>query len=147
MIDFLQDGPGWSVLALTGARAATGVFFATSGLHKLFWAERRAMLRETLAADLGKPAAHLWFVVAGLEFAAGITLALGVFTAASAAVLMGIMLVALCCECSARIREYAPIDKLDWLCDLLYLPETLLAILLGVFAAIGGGAWAVDALY
>lgn len=147
MIEFLQNGPGGMLadFAWTGARIGTGVFFATSGMHKAFWPSRRASLKATLRDD-GVPVG-LWPVVAAVEFIGGIALAMGLFTATSAALLLGIIVVALCCECVERVRAYEPLDAADWLCDLLYLPETLLGIMLALFASAGGGAYALDALF
>ena len=125
-------------------QTSVGVFFALSGYHKLFNAERRATLRETLAEDLpklGLPAWCLGFMLWWLpcwELGAGVLAAgafvlhlvgAGIVAKAAMVPLLTIMLVALYCEGAQRVREYEPIDGADAVDDWLYLPETLLGLM------------------
>jgi uncharacterized membrane protein YphA (DoxX/SURF4 family) len=44
-----------------------------------------------------------------------------------------------------RIRAWQPVDRADWLGDLLYLPESLYCIGLTVVMLAGPGPWSLDA--
>ena len=44
MMDLLFAGIGWTDVAMTLNRIAVGSFFMHSGYHKLFYAERHAVL-------------------------------------------------------------------------------------------------------
>lgn len=133
-------------LGLMAIRGATGVFFAISGYHKLFNADRHAKLKRTLASDNVPFLSFMEWWVPGWEFAAGVTLALGLFSATSAAILTIICIVACCCEAKEKVAKYAPIDFADVVDDYLYLPEVLYILMLGVTMLAGPGKYALDAL-
>lgn len=133
-------------LGLTIPRVAVGVFFAISGYHKLFNPARHQRLVNTLTGDK-VPA--VWFNqwwVPGWEFVAGITIALGLFTAFSAATLGIICLVACACEAAGKVAKFGPIDKADVLDDYLYLPEVLYLVMLSSIIMTGPGAYSLDAV-
>jgi hypothetical protein len=45
-----------------------------------------------------------------------------------------------------RIRAWQPVNRADWLGDLLYLPEALYCIGLAVVMLAGAGPWSLDAM-
>lgn len=120
-----------------------GTFFVTSGYHKLFNQQRRASLKRTLHNDLpkvglGKYEGFMMWWLPGWEFTSGLValftplwvfLGLPGITQLAMLPMLAILGAALACELKERIAYYQPIDKADWLCDLLYLPETLLGIM------------------
>jgi len=131
--------------ALTLNRVALGLFFMISGYHKLFTASRHATLKGTLQ-ESGVPALPVmqWFVP-GVEFSAGCALILGMLSALAAFGMFVICLTAIALDAIKRIQAWRPIDRADWLGDLLYLPETLYCIGLAIVMLAGPGPWSVDA--
>jgi putative oxidoreductase len=141
----LNTGMSPDLCALT-LRAVVGVFFGISGYHKLFNAERHARLKRTLEEDKVPCPSFMQWWVPFWELASGVGLALGMLTVINAAILLIVCLVACACESAGKIRKYAPIDKADWLDDLLYLPEVLYCAMLVCVLAAGPGAYSIDAL-
>lgn len=128
-------------------RLVVGVFFTLSGWHKLFVPARHQSLVNTLAADhVPLIRINQWFVPA-VEFGAGMALTIGLFAPFAALLLIGICTVACAVDGVPRITSrFAPIDKADWLDDLLYLPEVLYLVMLVVVVLAGPGQYSVDAL-
>jgi uncharacterized membrane protein YphA (DoxX/SURF4 family) len=142
----IYHGLGLTDIALLLNRVVIGVFFAISGFHKLFYAERHASLVSTMQAD-GVPLLRVnqWFVPS-VEFLCGLSLIVG-FASIFAALLLGaICLVATCVDGIKRIPGWKPLDKADWLDDLLYLPEALYGVMLAFVIMAGPGALALDRL-
>lgn len=132
-------------VALTLNRVALGIFFAISGFNKLFNAPRHATLRQTLQDD-GVPAVQVMqWVVPAVEFSGGCALILGLLSALSAFGLLVICLTALSLDAIKRIAEWQPINRGDWIADLLYLPEMLYCIGLAIVLLAGPGRWSLDA--
>ena len=133
-----QHGLELDNLVLSINQAALGAFFAISGYHKLFNAKRHASISSTMVEDkIPFPKFMEWFVPSW-EFAGGLALIAGLFAPFFAGVLAIICFVATCSDGIKRIKDYEPIDKADWLDDLLYLPEVLyIAMLLVVIVAPG----------
>jgi uncharacterized membrane protein YphA (DoxX/SURF4 family) len=129
-----------NISSLILLQSVAGAFFAISGYHKLANKERHAALVSTLESDhVPLVRMNQWFVPA-VEMSAGIALTMAYGPAAivaplAAALLLAICVVATCVDGFKRIAEYQPIDKADWLDDLLYLPEVLLAVILVVIVA------------
>lgn len=125
-------------------RIAVGAFFAISGYHKMFNAARHATLVRTLESG------HIPFVgfnqwwVPFVELFGGAAVIVGYMTPLAAFGLLVICVVATCSDGVHRIAEWAPLDKADWLDDLLYLPETLLAVILLVILVAGAGCYSID---
>ena len=131
--------------ALTLNRVALGLFFMISGYHKLFTASRHATLKGTLQ-EAGVPALPVMqWLVPGVEFSAGVALILGMLSALAAFGLFVICLTAISLDAIKRIQGWQPIDRADWLGDLLYLPETLYCLGLAIVMLAGPGPWSVDA--
>ena len=143
---FLAMGADAPNAALTLNRVALGAFFTISGYHKLFTASRHATLTMTLQ-EAGVPALRfMQWLVPIVEFAAGWALMIGLLSVLAAFGLFVVCLTALALDAIKRIRGWMPIDRADWLGDLLYLPEALYCIGLSVVMLAGPGAWSLDAL-
>lgn len=127
LIQSLQFGFDGSIgeVALTMNRIALGTFFAISGYHKLFNSQRHASVVATLkACNIPFIGFCQWFVPS-VEFLGGLSLISGILSPLAAFGLIAICLVATITDGLSRIPGYQPIDKADWLDDLLYLPEVL----------------------
>jgi putative oxidoreductase len=141
IIDLIQNGLAIPDVGLAANRVALGAFFAISGYHKLFNAKRHETVRETLER-CGVPfvAFNCWFVPA-VEFAGGIALLSGVLAPLAAAGLFVICLVATLTDGLDRVPAMRPIDKADYLDDVLYLPEVLYLLGLLIVITSGPGGW------
>ena len=142
---FVTQGAQAPNAALTLNRVALGVFFAISGYHKLFNASRHATLTGTLKDDgvHGVPIMQ-WLLPSG-EFSGGCALIMGFLSVLAALGLFVICAGAIALDAVKRIRAWQPIDRADWLGDLLYVPETLYCIGLSVVILAGPGPWTLDA--
>lgn len=145
MIDALLHGLSVHDTGITINRVAVGVFFTISGYHKLFNAERHAGLVETLTRDrIPCIRFNSWFVPS-VELIAGAALAIGFLSVISALLLGAVCLVATCADGFRRIVEdFRPIDKADFLDDVLYLPEVLYGLMLIAVICSGPGVFSVD---
>ena len=132
-------------VALTLNRVALGVFFAISGYHKLFNASRHATLTKTLQEDGVHALPIMQWLVPSVEFGGGWALILGLLSALAAFGLFVICLGAVAFDAAKRVRAWQPVDRADWLGDLLYLPEALYCIGLAVVMVGGPGPWSLDA--
>ena len=131
--------------ALTVNRVALGVFFAISGYHKLFNASRHATLTSTLRDDGVHDLPIMQWLLPSAEFSGGWALIVGLLSVFAAFGLFVICVGALGLDAVKRIRSWQPIDRADWLGDLLYVPEALYCIGLTVVMLAGPGPWSVDA--
>jgi putative oxidoreductase len=123
-----------------------GPFFLLSGYHKLFNAERRAALVLTLrSVGLRHINVLQWFLPAA-EFSGGLAVAMGLLSVPAALGLLIISIGATLTDGIKRIADWRPIDKSDWLDDVLYLPEVLYALLLLSVILAGPGPFSLDAL-
>lgn len=147
LIQLAANGLGWHDAGLTLIRASVGTFFAISGYHKLFNAERHAKLTNTLKNDNVPFLPFMQWWVPGWEFVAGVSLTVGLLSAFSAVVLTIICIVACCCESKARVAAYHPIDLADTLDDWFYLPEVLYLVMLAVTIFSGPGKYSLDHVF
>jgi putative oxidoreductase len=131
--------------ALTLNRVALGVFFAISGYLKLFNATRHATLARTLQDAGVRAVSVMQWVVPGIEFSAGCALIIGLLSALAAFGLFVICLFAFRLDAIKRIDRWQPINRADWIGDVLYLPEALYCIGLTVVMLAGPGPWSLDA--
>ena len=131
--------------ALTVNRVALGVFFAISGYHKLFNTSRHATLTRTLQDDGVHAVPIMRWLLPSAEFSGGWALIIGLLSALAAFGLFVICAGACALDAVKRIRAWQPIDRADWLGDLLYLPEALYCIGLSVVMLAGPGPWSLDA--
>lgn len=127
-------------------RLSVGLFFAISGAHKLFNAARHRSLVATLVAShIPLLNFNQWFVPC-VELSAGLGVMTGTLTPLAALGLSAICLVALATNAKKLIAAMQPLDKSDAFDDLLYLPESLLLLLLLPLLTYGGGAFSIDHL-
>ena len=131
--------------ALTLNRVALGAFFAISGYHKLFNASRHAALTRTLQEDGVHAVPVMRWLLPGAEFSGGWALIVGLLSVFAAFGLFAICFGALAFDAVKRIRAWQPLDRADWLGDLLYVPEALYSIGLTVLILAGPGPWSLDA--
>jgi uncharacterized membrane protein YphA (DoxX/SURF4 family) len=132
--------------ALTLNRVALGIFFAISGYHKLFNPSRHATLTQTLQDDGVHAVPIMQWLVPGIEFGGGWALIIGLLSALAAFGLFVICLGAVAFDAIKKVRAWQPIDRADWLGDLLYIPESLYCIGLAVVMLGGPGPWGLDAI-
>lgn len=132
--------------ALTLNRVALGTFFAISGYHKLFNASRHATLTRTLQEDGVHDVPVMRWLLPTAEFSGGWALILGFLSVIAALGLFVISAGALAFDAVKRIRAWQPLDRADWLGDLLYVPEVLYCIGLTVVVLAGPGRWSLDAM-
>jgi putative oxidoreductase len=124
------------------ARISLGIFFAISGGMKLFVASRSHQMYETVAGA-GLPFPHFTtYFVSSVEFIGGCLLLVGLLSSVCSAVLIIDMAVAITTVRLAAIPS--GISFLDWLDDLLYLPETMYIIILIWLICSGPGRFSVD---
>jgi putative oxidoreductase len=132
--------------ALTLNRVALGVFFGISGYLKLFNATRHATLARTLQ-EAGVPAVPIMqWLVPGVEFSAGCALIAGLLSVLAAFGLFIICLFAFRLDAIKRIEGWQPINRADWIGDMLYLPEALYCIGLSAVMLAGPGPWSLDVI-
>jgi putative oxidoreductase len=143
---FIIQGAQAPNVALTLNRVALGVFFAIGGYHKLFNASRHAALTGTLRADGVRAVPIMQWLLPGAEFGGGCALIIGLLSVLAAFGLFVICFGAIALDAAKRIRAWQPIDRADWLDDLLYLPEALYCVGLIVVMLAGPGPWSADAV-
>jgi uncharacterized membrane protein YphA (DoxX/SURF4 family) len=142
---FILQGAQAPNAALTLNRVAIGVFFVISGYHKLFNASRHATLTSTLQDDGVHDVPIMQWLLPSAEFSGGCALIVGLLSVLAAFGLFVICIGALALDAVKRIRAWQPIDRADWLGDLLYIPEALYCIGLSVVMLAGPGPWSLDA--
>jgi putative oxidoreductase len=142
---FITQGAQAPNAALTLNRVALGVFFAISGYHKLFNPSRHATLTRTLQDDSVHAMPIMQWLLPSVEFGGGSALIIGLLTVLAAFGLFVVCAGAIALDAVKRIREWQPVDRADWLGDLLYLPESLYCIGLTVVMLAGPGPWSLDA--
>jgi putative oxidoreductase len=140
-------GPASGSVALLLNRIVLGLFFAISGFHKLFNKGRHEQLVATLrSSHIPLIGFNQWWVPA-VEFLGGLALVSGVLAPLAALALAVECLIAVSTDGWKRIPAYRPIDKADWLDDLLYLPEVLAVAALLVVVGLGPGALTAPDLF
>ena len=143
---FITQGAHAPNAALELNRVALGVFFAISGYHKLFNASRHGTLIRTLQDDGVHAVPIMQWLLPSIEFSGGWALIIGLLSVLAAFGLFVICAGALVLDAFKRIRAWQPIDRADWLGDLLYVPEALYCIGLTVVMLAGPGPWSLDAI-
>ena len=132
----------WEPFGILLARVSLGVFFAISGGNKLFVPSRTRQMYETLAGA-GIPSPHfMTYFVSSVEFISGCLLVIGMLTSLCCAALIIQMIVAIVTVQIATIP--AGLSFLNWLDDLLYLPEAMYIIILIWLICSGPGTISVD---
>jgi uncharacterized membrane protein YphA (DoxX/SURF4 family) len=144
-LSFITQGAHVPNVALTLNRVALGAFFAIGGYHKLFNASRHTALTTTLQDDGVHDVPIMQWLLPSAEFSGGCALIIGFLSVLAAFGLFVICVGALALDAVKRISAWRPIDRADWLGDLLYLPESLYCIGLTVVMLAGPGPWSLDA--
>jgi uncharacterized membrane protein YphA (DoxX/SURF4 family) len=145
LVFLLTHGLGFGDAMLLTIRVVVGGFFVVSGLHKLLRPQRRQALRETFAAD-GVTFGPMMYIVPVSEFLGGLGVAFGALTIVAAAGLAALCLGACVLDGVKRIPAMQPLDPMDRIGDLLYLPEVLYIVGLLTVISFGPGVYSLDAL-
>jgi putative oxidoreductase len=137
--------PGSSDLeqyAILLVRVSLGLFFAISGANKLFVAGGMKAIYETLVkAKVPFPHQTAYFV-SGVEFVCGSLLTVGFLSSpASVTLLIDMIVATLTSALSTMPKGLSP---LNWLDDLLYLPEVLYVLFFIWLICSGPGKFSVD---
>jgi putative oxidoreductase len=146
MIRYLTDGADLTAVALFINRIALGAFFTISGFHKLFNHQRHEIfLRELVSDRVPRVGFNQWFVPS-IEFFGGLALLTGILAPLAALGLLVICLVAVLTSGKRRVISSMPIDRADYLDDVLYLPEVLYLVMLVVVVLAGPGPLRLDSI-
>jgi putative oxidoreductase len=138
----LLGNRSWEQFAILLARVSLGLFFAISGGNKLFVASRTHQMYETLAGA-GIPFPHfMTYFISTLDFIGGCLLVIGLLSSLWCAALIIEMVVAITTVQLATIPT--GLSFLNWLDELLYLPETMYIIILIWLICSGPGRVSVD---
>ena len=148
-----MDWKGLVQFALTGSsdleqyaillvRVSIGLFFAISGANKLFVAGGTKPVYETLVkANVPFPLQTAYFV-SGVEFVCGSLLVVGFLSSPASATLLIDMTVATLTNALSTMPK--GLSPLNWLDDLLYLPEVLYMLFFIWLICSGPGKFSVD---
>jgi putative oxidoreductase len=128
--------------AILLVRVSLGLFFAISGANKLFAAGGIKPVYETLVqAKIPFPHQMAYFV-SGVEFVCGSLLTVGFLTFVAAMALLIDMTVATLTSAISTIPR--GLSPLNWLDDLLYLPEVLYVLFFIWLVCAGPGKFSFD---
>ncbi len=128
--------------AILLVRVSIGLFFAISGANKLFVAGGTKPVYDTLVkAKVPFPRQTAYFV-AGVEFVAGFLLTVGLLSSPACAALMIDMIVATLTSALSTLPK--GLSPLNWLDDVLYLPEVLYVLFFIWLIFSGPGKFSVD---
>src|SRR6202142_1188104 len=138
----LQGSSDWEQYAILLVRVSIGLFFAISGANKLFVAGGTKPVFDTLVkAKVPFPRQTAYFV-AGVEFICGSLLALGFLSSPSCVALLIDMVVAVLTNTLSTVPK--GLSSLNWLDDVLYLPEVLYVLIFIWLICSGPGKFSVD---
>jgi putative oxidoreductase len=128
--------------AILLVRVSIGLFFAISGANKLFVAGGIKPVYETLVkANVPFPHQTAYFV-SGVEFVCGSLLAVGFLSSAACVALSIDMIVAILTNTLSTLPK--GLSRLNWLDDVLYLPEVLYVLFFIWLICSGPGKFSVD---
>jgi putative oxidoreductase len=123
-------------------RVSIGLFFAISGANKLFVAGGTKPVYDTLvAAKVPFPRETAYFV-SSVEFVCGSLLTVGFLSSPACAALLIDMIVAILTNTLATVPK--GLSRLNWLDDVLYLPEVLYVLFFVWLICSGPGKFSVD---
>ena len=128
--------------AILLVRVSLGLFFAISGANKLFVAGGAKPVYETLV-KAGIPFPHFTaYFVSGVEFVCGSLLTVGFLSSPACVALLIDMIVATLTNSLSTVPK--GLSPLNWLDDLLYLPEVLYVLFFIWLLCSGPGKFSVD---
>ena len=138
----LQGSSDLEQYAILLVRISIGLFFAISGANKLFSAGGTKPVYDTLVkAKVPFPRQTAYFV-ATVEFVCGSMVAVGFLSSPACAALMIDMIVAILTNTLATVPK--GLSRLNWLDDVLYLPEVLYVLFFIWLICSGPGIFSVD---
>jgi len=143
LVEFaLLGSSGLEQYAIVLVRVSIGLFFAISGANKLFVAGGTKPVYDTLV--MAKvPFPHLMaYFVSGVEFVCGSLLAVGFLSSPASATLLIDMIVAILTNTLATVPK--GLSRLNWLDDVLYLPEVLYVLFFVWLICSGPGKFSAD---
>jgi len=143
LIEFTLLGNGnLEQYAILLVRVSIGLFFAISGGNKLFSAGGTKEVYDTLVkAKVPFPRQTAYFV-AGVEFVCGSLLAVGLLSSPACVALLIDMVVAVLTNTLATVPK--GLSSLNWLDDVLYLPEVLYVLFFIWLICSGPGKFSID---
>jgi putative oxidoreductase len=128
--------------AILLVRGSIGLFFAISGANKLFSVGGIKPVYDTLVkAKVPFPRQTAYFV-AGVEFVCGSLVAVGFLSSPACVALMIDMIVAILTNTLSTVPK--GLSSLNWLDDVLYLPEVLYVLFFIWLICSGPGKFSVD---
>src|SRR6202021_2621005 len=128
--------------AILLVRLSVGLFSASAGGNKFFSANGTKPVYDTLvAAKVPFPRQTAYFV-ATVEFVCGSMVAVGFLSSPACAALMIDMIVAILTNTLATVPK--GLSSLNWLDDVLYLPEVLYVLFFIWLICSGPGTFSVD---
>ena len=128
-------------------RIIVGLFYSISGIHKTCVPARHKALVGTLQADGIPLARYTAWLVCLTEAIAGTCLILGLALRPAGLALLAISMTALFVDGLRRaVPAMKPLDRADFLDDVLYLPETWLIVCLVFILFAGPGFMSLDYL-
>jgi putative oxidoreductase len=138
----LLGNGGLEQYAILLVRVSIGLFFAISGFNKLFSAGGIKPVYDTLVASKVPFPRQTAYFVAGVEFVCGSLVAIGFLSSPASAVLTIDMIVAILTNSLATVPK--GLSRLNWLDDVLYLPEVLYVLIFIWLICSGPGKFSVD---
>lgn len=143
----LREGMQTPDLASLVLRLFVGIPFAISGWNKLTCPICHGYLKSNLArSSIPSCGGLMVYWVAGWEFLAGLALALGLLTGASAFVLLLVCIVAFIVSHKRKIEKKNPVHFMDKLTEYGFMFDVLLIGMLLAIMGIGPGAYSLDRL-
>jgi putative oxidoreductase len=138
----LQGSNDLEQYAILLVRVSIGLFFAISGANKLFSAAGTKQVYDTLVkAKVPFPRQTAYFV-AGVEFVCGSLLTVGFLSSFACVALLIDMIVAILTNTLSTVPK--GLSSLNWLDDVLYLPEVLYVLFFIWLICSGPGKFSVD---
>ena len=138
----LQGSSDWEQYAILLVRVSIGLFFAISGANKLFVAGGTKPVYETLVQAKVPFPRQMAYFVSGVEFVCGSLVAMGFLSSPACAALLIDMIVAVLTNTLATVPK--GLSSLNWLDDVLYLPEVLYVLFFIWLICSGPGKFSVD---
>jgi putative oxidoreductase len=128
--------------AILLVRVSLGLFFAISGANKLFVAGGTKPVYETLVKAKVPFPHQVAYFVSGVEFVGGSLLTVGLLSSPACVALLIDMIVAALTNTLSTVPK--GLSRLNWLDDVLYLPEVLYVLLFIWLICSGPGKFSVD---
>jgi len=133
---------GLEQYAILLVRISIGLFFAISGVNKLFTAGAITPVYETLVKSKVPFPRQTAYFVAAVEFVCGSLLTVGLLSSFACVALLIDMTVAILTDALATLPK--GLSPLNWLDDFLYLPEVLYVLFFIWLICSGPGKFSVD---